>query len=191
MQGEAQLGASLHEGADRARFERIAAASQEMSAAMTLLLDVARGRVGTDARADVVAAVGSVLDRQRRADLDVQVRSVPSSVAVPQELVERILTPILDNAFRYASARVEVAVESDASEVRVSIANDGPPVGVPVDDLFDPRVRGADSPGAGLGLALARRLARTAGGDIALTSTEHPVFVVTMPSTAPSTKPPG
>lgn len=186
VQGEAQLGASLSEGADRARFERIAAAAAEMGTATTLLLDVARGRIGADARADVVAAARSVLDRKHRADVDVRVRSAPSSVAVPRELVERILIPVLDNAFRYAVTRVEVAIESDATEVRVSIANDGPPVDVPGDDLFDPGVRGADSPGAGLGLALARRLARTAGGDIALTSAEHPVFVVTMPSMKPS-----
>jgi signal transduction histidine kinase len=36
------------------------------------------------------------------------------------------------------------------------------------DRAFDPGVRGSDSDGAGLGLALARRLARSCGGDVVL-----------------------
>ena len=55
----------------------------------------------------------------------------------------------------------------------VTVADDGPGV-MPdeVDQIFDPGTRGSaagmSSSGAGLGLALARRLARSAGGDVAV-----------------------
>jgi signal transduction histidine kinase len=45
-------------------------------------------------------------------------------------------------------------------------------------------VRGKDSGGAGLGLALARRLARSVGGDVVLEQAGPPVFAVTLPGGA-------
>ncbi|MGZ4638918.1 MAG: sensor histidine kinase, partial [Actinomycetes bacterium] len=65
--------------------------------------------------------------------------------------------------------------------------DDGP--GVPEEfraDVFEPGRRADpddDHPGAGLGLALARRLARGAGGDIALAdSSSGAAFRVTLPT---------
>ncbi|MFE1961110.1 ATP-binding protein [Streptomyces sp. NPDC059479] len=74
-----------------------------------------------------------------------------------------------------------------AGTVRVTVADDGP--GVPEefrDSLFEPGRRatpGDGHDGAGLGLALARRLARAAGGDIALdTGRAGARFTVTLPA---------
>jgi signal transduction histidine kinase len=123
----------------------------------------------------VKLSIGPVRKRQR--------------VALEQNLVERILAPLIENACRYARERVEVVIENDSREVRFTINDDGP--GVDTDELeaiFEPGTRtpgGAArdlSDGAGLGLALSRRLARTAGGEVAA---EHDArggrFTATLP----------
>jgi signal transduction histidine kinase len=76
----------------------------------------------------------------------------------------------------------------DGAVVRFAIDDDGP--GVPAADLesiFEPGRRGPGSGlgsnGAGLGLALARRLARSAGGDVEAEHREGGArFVVTLPA---------
>jgi signal transduction histidine kinase len=98
--------------------------------------------------------------------------TVPIRVGVDADVAERILQPVLENACRYASGRVEVGLHRNASRVEVDIADDG--AGVAQDEverIFEPGIRGkaaARAPeGAGLGLALARRLARAVSGEIA------------------------
>jgi signal transduction histidine kinase len=93
-------------------------------------------------------------------------------VGVTADVLARILTPLVGNAARYAGTAVTVHGARVAGGVRIQVHDDGP--GVPhefADRVFDPGAR-ADSEdghtGAGLGLALARRLARAAGGDISL-----------------------
>jgi signal transduction histidine kinase len=68
---------------------------------------------------------------------------------------------------------VEVAAKRHNGSVDISVSDDGP--GVPDDDrgrIFEPGfsggVAGQCGGAAGLGLALARRLARAAGGDVQL-----------------------
>ncbi|AXE79315.1 ATP-binding protein [Streptomyces atratus] len=109
------------------------------------------------------------------------------SIGVSEDVAERILTPLLDNARRYAAHSVTLTCEASAGEVTVYVSDDGP--GVPEDfvaSLFEPgrRARPEDGhDGAGLGLALARRLARAAGGDIALdTAAPGARFAVTLPA---------
>ncbi|MFB7082350.1 ATP-binding protein [Streptomyces sp. NPDC056308] len=109
------------------------------------------------------------------------------SIGVSQDVAERILTPLLDNARRYAAHTITLTCTAGAGEVTVHVGDDGP--GVPPDfvaSLFEPgrRARPEDGhDGAGLGLALARRLARAAGGDIALDAAAPGArFVVTLPA---------
>ncbi len=82
--------------------------------------------------------------------------------------LERALTNVIENAVRHGRTRVEVRVDG----ARVEVADDGP--GFAPDDLphvFEPLFRGdrarrANGAGAGLGLAIARRLVRAHGGDV-------------------------
>ncbi|WP_427917911.1 sensor histidine kinase [Streptomyces sp. cg40] len=113
----------------------------------------------------------------------------PSLVAgVPPALLERIVSPLLANACRYARSTVAVRVHRTPDGVGVDITDDGP--GVPsafTALLFEPgrRADPADGHGgAGLGLPLARRLARSAGGEVTHDPGHTPGarFVVTLPA---------
>jgi signal transduction histidine kinase len=77
---------------------------------------------------------------------------------------------LIENGCRYAAHAVTVGVKRVAGEVCLSVSDDGPGVDDRVRDrLFEPGAH-ADGrvphDGAGLGLALARRLARAIGGDV-------------------------
>jgi signal transduction histidine kinase len=89
---------------------------------------------------------------------------------VDREVIERILSPLLENGRRHARSRVRVDARSLDGRLVVTVTDDGP--GIPADArerVFEPGVRLGNcdgSGGAGLGLPLARRLARAAGGDV-------------------------
>lgn len=123
--------------------------------------------------------------------------SAPTGIRVAgeQALVERILAPLIENAYRHAASAVRIGVQRDSGAVAFTVEDDGP--GVPDADreaIFEPGRRASGlgassgamavaSHGAGLGLALSRRLARTAGGDV---EAEHSDaggrFVVRLPA---------
>ncbi|MFF2806465.1 ATP-binding protein [Streptomyces sp. NPDC058000] len=110
-----------------------------------------------------------------------------AAVGVPAAVVERILMPLLDNARRYAGSTIGLTCTVRPGVVILHVTDDGP--GVPPEfagALFEPGRRACPEDGhdgAGLGLALARRLARAAGGDIVLDGTGPGArFAVTLPA---------
>jgi signal transduction histidine kinase len=90
--------------------------------------------------------------------------------------VDQVLWALLDNAVRYGSdgpIDVEVGVDEDAGDVRLTVIDRGP--GVAESDrarLFARFARGggdsAGEDGTGLGLYVSRELARAMGGDLVL-----------------------
>ncbi|MCU0792827.1 MAG: HAMP domain-containing histidine kinase, partial [Opitutaceae bacterium] len=95
-------------------------------------------------------------------------------VATDPDAVEQIVLNLLDNVCKYASEGGEVwlTLESAASGARLTVADRGP--GVPAEQRerifekfhrMDDRLT-AEKPGAGLGLSIARQLARGLGGDL-------------------------
>ena len=108
-------------------------------------------------------------------------------VGVDQDLAERILHPVVENACRYGRSTVRVAVAREGSTVLFSVDDDGPGVeDAEQEAIFEPAVRGSagrsESSGAGLGLALARRLARAASGDVVAQPGGRGHFVVRLPA---------
>jgi two-component system OmpR family sensor kinase len=168
-----------------------------MSRTLDTLIAAARaqltpGSATSDAVACARAAVAAHTDvtDERGVKLSIAARRAGQRVAVEQDLVERILAPLIENACRHARRGVEVVIDEDRGAVRFRINDDGP--GVAVDQLnaiFNPGWRagngaaGGYAGGAGLGLALARRLARSAGGEV---TAEHDVlggrFTATLPA---------
>jgi len=108
-------------------------------------------------------------------------------VGVDRDLAEGILRPVVENACRYGRSEVQVRIARDGSAVLFAVEDDGPGVSADEEDsIFEPAVRGsagrASAPGAGLGLSLARRLARAASGDVTVEPGPHGRFVVRLPA---------
>src|SRR5262249_7532582 len=122
------------------------------------------------AEAGLAACAGLATDRQL--DLRVSEPDRPLRVGVELELAERILEPVLENACRYGDRHVSISIERSSQGVRYVVEDDGPGVAKEeAETIFDPGVRGrlglaSGTAGAGLGLALARRLARDVDGEV-------------------------
>jgi signal transduction histidine kinase len=84
--------------------------------------------------------------------------------------VTRILTPIVTNARRYAVAEIRIEARRMEHAVAIEVSNDGPRLPNELAErVFEPGYSadvGDAHDGVGLGLALARRLARSADGDL-------------------------
>lgn len=120
---------------------------------------------------------------------------------VDPERVAQVLANLLDNARRHAGdgGTVTVSVRPAGPWVELSVADTGP--GVPATDrerIFDRLVRldgarSAHSGGAGLGLAIARGIARAHGGDLRCADPGPgggALFVLVLPAAAdPATVP--
>ena len=111
------------------------------------------GRPGGDrARARGSASTRPQDCRRRRADA---------------EIARRIVAALVDNARRHGDGEVRIELSAAGGRVRLAVRDDGPGLDPALgESAFEPGVRGERSAGAGLGLPLARRLARSCGGDV-------------------------
>ncbi len=177
--------------------ERILDGAHQLTRTLDALMAAARAqfdphRATSDAFASAQAAARAGADAPRAGELRIRVAppAAPIRVAVEPELVERVLAPLLENAARHAAGAVTVSITREASEVSFAIEDDGP--GVPAEEreaIFLPGHRAAADQGvatlagAGLGLALCRRLARGAGGGVEVEdSSAGARFVVRLPA---------
>jgi two-component system, OmpR family, sensor kinase len=187
IQGSAGLALmrGVEDPEDREDFEEIAASAREMSAVIRTLLDIARegsagGKGQTCTVAEVMAGLaGSLGDRVR---VDDRTGESSARIAAPPELVVRAVAPLVDNAVRHAHEQVTFTAADGPDHVRLVVADDGDGVAESVRTrLFEPGVTNGAG-GAGLGLGIARRVARSFGGEIDLDpDAAGAAFVVTMP----------
>jgi two-component system, OmpR family, sensor kinase len=151
---------------------------------------LARGSSDSGAVLDELAAVFGHLAGERGVDLVVQAPVAGLTIGVDSDVALRILHPIVENACQCALSRVSVVADRRDGGVVFNIDDDGPGVQPGErEHIFEPGVRGSAGngdralQGAGLGLALSRRLARAASGDVAVVAGGgggH--FVVRLPS---------
>jgi signal transduction histidine kinase len=181
VKGVTELMLRRERGSDeyRAALEAIDANVDEMTRTVETLVSAARHDAGlTQATGDLRAGVRAAVDAAARSDsgpiVHLALPADPVPVAAEQELLTRIVQPIVDNACRYGRSAVEVEVVRNGGAAWVHVVDDGP--GVPADErerIFEPGAQGGAATsagqGAGLGLSLARRLARSAGGDVTVT----------------------
>ncbi len=161
----------------RATHRVIGEAAQSMRTICDTLLNDAREgpqnastAPGTTAVAPVLHRLVENLDAREQVKTVVDVADAELEAGVAPALLERIVSPLLVNALRYARSTVTLSARELPGGVRIDVTDDGR--GVPatfVDDLFQPGRRadfGDGHDGAGLGLPLARRLARAVGGEV-------------------------
>lgn len=108
----------------------------------------------------------------------------PDAAAIVRpEALDRMLTALLDNALKYGHGRVRARVLTAPSRVCIEIesADDGP-TDEELAHAFELLYRGEHAvmtaPGLGLGLAVARELARADGGDVRLERSDDAIVAV-------------
>ena len=124
-------------------------------------------------RTDVLEVVREVVDAYRTAPprgVEISLATTPASVKadLDSRLVSRALRNLIENALNAtpSGGRVEVRVEVENGQARISVADDGP--GVDPDQLsriFEPYFSTHDS-GTGLGLPIACRIAEEHKGGV-------------------------
>jgi signal transduction histidine kinase len=179
--------AQRHNQADaKAAYLRIRDRAESMDRIIETLLSAARAEQGDDpAGACAVDAV--VASAATRVDAAFTCHYDPSALAVGVDgaVLERIIVPIMENAARYATSRIWIDTMRVSTDIVIDISNDGPVLdGQLAERVFEPGFRAdeGDHAGVGLGLALARRLARSADGEVALVeSAAVTTFRVTLP----------
>ena len=136
------------------------------------------------ARRELDPSAGSV-------DLAAIAREIPDAdVVAPAQLpaaegepdvVRRALAPLVENARRHARGRVSLEASVSGGRARLAVRDDGPGLDDAIGErAFEPGVHGGNG-GAGLGLPLARRLARSCGGDVVVGPGPGGCFVLELP----------
>jgi signal transduction histidine kinase len=87
-------------------------------------------------------------------------------VAAPTRLLAGALQPLLENAVRHGGGEARLEVTREPRHVVLSVLDDGPGVTAErIDAIFEPG-HSTHLEGSGLGLPLARRMARAVGADL-------------------------
>ncbi|MEU3856537.1 HAMP domain-containing sensor histidine kinase [Streptomyces sp. NPDC028722] len=176
----------------RAAHQVVADAAESMRTICDTLLDDAReGAAVVPGTAEVLPTLRRLaenLDTPDHLTVTVTGEEAQQQAGVAPALLQRIVSPLLANALRYARSGVVVRTAPEPGRLRIDVTDDGP--GVPdafVAQLFQPGRRADPDDGhggAGLGLPLARRLARSAGGEVFHDPGHTPGarFVVSLPA---------
>jgi len=176
-------------------YEVVVRSADQMNRILETLLAAARAESEVaPGRSDVRTALSSLSESwapavaDHGARLEVRMPRGPLPVGLDADIVERVVAPLLDNASRYAQSVVTVAAGRSNGQVELRVHDDGPGIAPGEEEsIFAPGARGDRQVdghrGTGLGLALSRRLARAAGGDVRVVSDEDGAcFLVELPA---------
>jgi two-component system OmpR family sensor kinase len=183
IRSEAQL-AQLGDAAPTESLEAIVAATDRMTASIDTMLAVARSAHADDDGCAMRDVLGQLVAHGSARDDVAVVAETPAetdTVAAPLRVVAAAAVPLLDNAVRHAASTVRLRVTGEARRVLLHVVDDGE--GVDPEHrqaIFEPGHSTA-ADGAGLGLALARRLAHSVGGEVSEQGAGHGHFVLSLP----------
>jgi two-component system OmpR family sensor kinase len=180
LRAEAEL--ALRPTATRAELRdalhHVIRSTDRMSTVIATLLSAAREGANrspgsSDAGEALEVAVATVAGPAEARSVDIRslIGAPPPLVGSDRDMVSQALHPLLDNAVRHADALVEITVERRDGSAVFRVCDDGPGV----DPALATRIFEAGASthgGAGLGLPLARRLARACTGDVVLVESE-------------------
>lgn len=153
---------------------------EEMDAMVGGTLDYLRAGADTEpaVKLNLVALIEGLAEDAEAAGAKVSLHGTAAPVAARPQALRRCLANLVDTARRYGGGAVDVTLIDAAASVEVRIEDRGP--GIPAAErerVFEPYVRleasrARHTGGAGLGLAIARAIARAHGGDVRLEARE-------------------
>jgi two-component system, OmpR family, osmolarity sensor histidine kinase EnvZ len=160
---------------DNPEIEAMRADVDEMQAMLEDYMAFAKGDSGEEiVRADIGEILNEVKSQAHGAkNISIAVEGAPLVVPVRRHAFKRAVANLVNNAARFAE-HVSVSAVRQNGALTVAVEDDGP--GIPEaerEDVFRPfyridHARNQDAGSTGLGLAIARDIARIHGGDIAL-----------------------
>lgn len=160
-------------------------------------IDESGGTLRSHEPVDVRALVTAVARSYNRARVPVTLNPGPAAdVLGDADGLRRVLINLIDNAVRYATRSVAVALAhdhvGDFDTVTITVTDDGPGIAAAERDrVFDrfyrtESSRSRESGGTGLGLPIAREIVRAHGGTVRLTSSRPDgtglTAVITLPA---------
>jgi signal transduction histidine kinase len=185
LRGRAELALSatgLDAAAQRtSALSAVVADAERLTATVDTLLTVARRELDASGGAVDLEALAREIDS---VEIIVPPGGVPPAEG-EDEVLRRALAPLVENARRFARSRVTLELSASGDRVRITVRDDGPGLAPPLGErAFEPGVRGTENAGsgAGLGLPLARRLARSCGGDVTAGDGPGGCFVLELPA---------
>jgi signal transduction histidine kinase len=149
--------------------------SREVANLVDDLLTVERAATGNltiqATPVDLVSEIMQVVGAHTSEAHSVSVLGEPAGAWCDALRVRQIIRNLVSNAYRYGGERVEVGAEAMGDTSMVWVADNGPGIDdVDASRIFDPYYRSrpdqALPDSVGLGLAVARQLARLMGGDL-------------------------
>ncbi|MEP6953183.1 MAG: HAMP domain-containing sensor histidine kinase [Solirubrobacteraceae bacterium] len=180
LRARAELALGAHgPGAEGERAEALRAVvadAARLDGEIDTLLAIARRELDPSAGSVDLAAIARETDG---ADV-IAPAHLPAAEGEP-DIVRRALAPLVENARRHGLSRVTIEASSSAGLVRLAVRDDGPGLDPGLGErAFEPGVHDGNG-GAGLGLPLARRLARSCGGDVVAGPGPGGCFVLELP----------
>jgi signal transduction histidine kinase len=173
----------------------IASQSADISSIVDDLLTVTRLEAGTMSAYPVVVDVTTHLADMvettgREAGRSIGWSGDASAWADPNRL-RQIVRNLITNAIRYGGEEIEVLVSKDGSKAYIDVRDSGGPIPASrVETMFNPfdhAENGGRTPNSvGLGLAVARSLARLMGGDLTYLYDQGSVFRLELPNSPPA-----
>ncbi|AYG81929.1 Sensor histidine kinase CpxA [Streptomyces hundungensis] len=174
LRGEAQLAQLSGEPVEP---EAVLSEVDRLNAAITTLLHAARARTDAGTRCDLLSAARQAI-AGRAVEIDFPAKA---HVAVADDVVVSLMSPLLENGLRHARSRVWITARIQGEKVVVDVLDDGPGFDpMEVDRVFEAGVTGGD--GYGLGLPVARRIAASAGVEVRAIADGRGHVEVTLPA---------
>jgi signal transduction histidine kinase len=159
----------------------------EMASIIDTTLDYLRGDEQPEATCllDIGALINSLAEDARESGNVINVTGKVNPIRLQPLAIRRCLNNLLENALRYGE-RADIAISETADEVVIAIRDAGP--GIPDEKLeavFAPffrldASRSRHSGGVGLGLSIARDMARKQGGNITLRNASEGGLISTL-----------
>lgn len=177
---------------EKAEFqELIAFHGAEMASIIEDLLVWARGDIGevhvTTEPIDLIQGVTKTLKLLPRVDIPITSEAEQVLAVGDATRVRQIVRNLATNAIRYGGEDVEVVIREDDETAIVEVCDDGPEIPVRTrEQMFEPYARthsiSSQPDSIGLGLTVARTLARLQGGDlVCVREGSRNVFRLTLP----------